>query len=146
MLGVIAGVTERIGLGRDLLDDLLLAVPRRPHVRDARPPERRTSRVERRHLGQRQRGAELRVRGALPHDQRYDRADEFLEATTGLWDTWDDDALVLDRASGTFADPTKVHELDYDGKWFRVRGPLTVPRSSPGPARAPPGRVVGAGP
>lgn len=68
----------------------------------------------------------------IPHDERYDRADEFLEATTGLWDTWEDDALVLDRSSGTFADPAKVHELDYDGKWFSVRGPLTVPRAPQG--------------
>jgi FMN-dependent oxidoreductase (nitrilotriacetate monooxygenase family) len=68
----------------------------------------------------------------LGHEERYDRADEFLETTTGLWDTWDDDALVLDRASGTFADPTKVRELDHEGKWFSVRGPLTVPRSPQG--------------
>ena len=68
----------------------------------------------------------------LDHDARYDRADEFLEATTGLWDTWDDDALVLDRAGGTFADPDKVHELGHDGEWFKVRGPLTVPRSPQG--------------
>jgi FMN-dependent oxidoreductase (nitrilotriacetate monooxygenase family) len=68
----------------------------------------------------------------LDHDARYDRADEFLEATTGLWDTWEDDALVLDRASGTFADPDKVHELGYDGDWFKVRGPLTVPRTPQG--------------
>jgi FMN-dependent oxidoreductase (nitrilotriacetate monooxygenase family) len=68
----------------------------------------------------------------LGHDERYDRADEFLEATTGLWDTWEDDALVLDRANGVFADPEKVHELDYEGKWFQVRGPLTVPRSPQG--------------
>jgi FMN-dependent oxidoreductase (nitrilotriacetate monooxygenase family) len=68
----------------------------------------------------------------LDHDARYDRADEFLEATTGLWDTWDDDALVLDRAGGTFADPGKVRELGHDGEWFQVRGPLTVPRSPQG--------------
>ncbi|MFL6206630.1 MAG: LLM class flavin-dependent oxidoreductase [Acidimicrobiales bacterium] len=68
----------------------------------------------------------------IPHDARYDRADEFLEATTGLWDTWEDDALILDRESGTFADPTKVHELGYAGEWFDVRGPLTVPRSPQG--------------
>jgi FMN-dependent oxidoreductase (nitrilotriacetate monooxygenase family) len=68
----------------------------------------------------------------LGHDERYDRADEFLEATTGLWDTWEDDALVLDRASGTFADPDKVHELGYHGEYFDVRGPLTVPRSPQG--------------
>ncbi len=68
----------------------------------------------------------------LGHDERYDRADEFLEATTGLWDTWEDDALVLDRANAVFADPDKVHELNYDGQWFQVRGPLTVPRSPQG--------------
>jgi FMN-dependent oxidoreductase (nitrilotriacetate monooxygenase family) len=68
----------------------------------------------------------------LDHDARYDRADEFMAATTGLWDTWDDDALVLDRAGGTFADPDKVRELGYDGDWFKVRGPLTVPRSPQG--------------
>ncbi|MET0902754.1 MAG: LLM class flavin-dependent oxidoreductase [Acidimicrobiales bacterium] len=68
----------------------------------------------------------------LGHDARYDRADEFLEATTGLWDSWDDDALILDRESGTFADPAKVHELDYEGEYFSVRGPLTVPRSPQG--------------
>ncbi len=69
------------------------------------------------------------VEQVLGHDERYDRADEFLEATTGLWDTWEDDALVLDRVGGVFADPKKVHELNQTGKWFSVRGPLTVPRS-----------------
>ncbi|HEY2429652.1 MAG TPA: NtaA/DmoA family FMN-dependent monooxygenase, partial [Acidimicrobiales bacterium] len=68
----------------------------------------------------------------LDHEARYDRADEFLEATTGLWDTWDDDALVQDRAAGYFADPAKVHELGHKGRWFSVRGPLTVPRSPQG--------------
>jgi FMN-dependent oxidoreductase (nitrilotriacetate monooxygenase family) len=68
----------------------------------------------------------------LGHDDRYDRADEFLEATTGLWDTWDDEALILDRANAVFADPDRVHELKFEGKWFRVRGPLTVPRSPQG--------------
>jgi FMN-dependent oxidoreductase (nitrilotriacetate monooxygenase family) len=72
------------------------------------------------------------VREHLDHDARYDRADEFLRATTGLWDTWDDDALVLDRESGVFADPDKVHTLDHEGEWFSVRGPLTVPRSPQG--------------
>ena len=68
----------------------------------------------------------------IGHDERYDRADEFLEATTALWDSWEDDALVLDRVSGQFADPTKVHQLDFKGQWFDVRGPLTVPRTPQG--------------
>jgi FMN-dependent oxidoreductase (nitrilotriacetate monooxygenase family) len=68
----------------------------------------------------------------LGHDERYDRAEEFLAAVTALWDSWDDDALVMDRESGTFADPAKVREIAFEGKWFRVRGPLTVPRSPQG--------------
>jgi FMN-dependent oxidoreductase (nitrilotriacetate monooxygenase family) len=68
----------------------------------------------------------------IGHDERYDRADEFLEATTGLWDTWEDGALVLDREAGYFADPDKVHELDFEGKWYSTRGPLTVPRCPQG--------------
>ena len=86
------------------------------------------------------------LKEALPHDARYDRADEFLEATTGLWDSWEDDALVLDRETPLFADPAKVHQLDHEGDWFKVRGPLTVPRVPAGPAGAAAGRVVGAGP
>jgi FMN-dependent oxidoreductase (nitrilotriacetate monooxygenase family) len=68
----------------------------------------------------------------LGHDERYDRAEEFLAAVSALWDSWADDALVLDRASGIFADPDKVREIDFVGKWFRVRGPLTVPRTPQG--------------
>ena len=64
--------------------------------------------------------------------ERYDRADDFLEAVTGLWDSWEDDALVLDQAAGIFADPTKVHEINYHSRHFDVRGPLTVPRSPQG--------------
>jgi FMN-dependent oxidoreductase (nitrilotriacetate monooxygenase family) len=68
----------------------------------------------------------------LEHDARYDRADEFMEAVLGHWDTWEDDAIVYDREGGIFADPTKVHRLDHRGEWFRSRGPFTVPRSPQG--------------
>jgi FMN-dependent oxidoreductase (nitrilotriacetate monooxygenase family) len=65
----------------------------------------------------------------LDHDRRYDRADEFMQAIFALWDSWQDGALLLDREQGRFADPTKVHAVDYAGTWFRSRGPLNVPRS-----------------
>ncbi|ODU01629.1 MAG: monooxygenase [Pseudonocardia sp. SCN 72-86] len=68
----------------------------------------------------------------LDHDERYDRAHEFLEAVGALWDSWEDDALILDQASGEFADPARVHEVNHDGKYFSVRGPLTVPRTPQG--------------
>src|SRR5262249_379086 len=66
------------------------------------------------------------------HDARYDRADEFVEVVLGHWDTWEDDAILLDKARGVFADPAKVHRLDHRGKWFKSRGPFTVPRSQQG--------------
>jgi FMN-dependent oxidoreductase (nitrilotriacetate monooxygenase family) len=66
------------------------------------------------------------------HDIRYDRADEFMEAVLGHWDTWEDDAIVLDRARGIFGDPAKVHRLDHRGPWFRTRGPFTVPSTPQG--------------
>src|SRR5438876_7652293 len=50
----------------------------------------------------------------------------------GHWDTWDDDALIVDKSSGLFADGSKVHRLDHDGQFFRSRGPFTVPRSPQG--------------
>ncbi len=68
----------------------------------------------------------------LGHDERYDQADEFLEAVTGLWDTWEDGAILWDQGSRTFADPTKVHELHHKGEHYNVRGPLTVPRGPQG--------------
>lgn len=68
----------------------------------------------------------------LDHDGRYDQADETMEIVTGLWDSWEDEALKVDKASGTFADPDKVHRLDYQGEYYKSRGPLTVPRSPQG--------------
>ncbi|ULK95470.1 LLM class flavin-dependent oxidoreductase [Bradyrhizobium sp. I71] len=66
------------------------------------------------------------------HDSRYDRADEFMEVVLGHWDTWEDGALIMDKQSGRFADPTRVKRLDHKGPAFRSRGPFTVPRSQQG--------------
>jgi FMN-dependent oxidoreductase (nitrilotriacetate monooxygenase family) len=68
----------------------------------------------------------------IEHDLRYDQADEFIEVVFGHWDTWEDDAIVQDKASGLFAHPEKVHRLDYKGRFFSSRGPFTVPRSPQG--------------
>jgi len=70
--------------------------------------------------------------GVLEHDLRYDRAEEFLEVVQGHWRAWDPDALTLDRSSGKFADQDKVHRLNHEGKWFKSRGPFTIPRSPQG--------------
>ena len=67
-----------------------------------------------------------------PRDQRYDRADEMLEACFALWDGWEPDAFVLDKQAGVLADPAKVHYANYAGRWVRSRGPLSIPRSQQG--------------
>src|SRR4051812_1805450 len=68
----------------------------------------------------------------LDHDFRYDRADEFMEVVLGHWDSWEDGALLVDKNSGRFADPAKVKRLDHNGRFFKSRGPFTVPRSPQG--------------
>jgi alkanesulfonate monooxygenase len=66
------------------------------------------------------------------HAERYDRAREFAEVVVALWDSWDDDAFVRDKASGLFFDPAKLHRLNHVGKHFKVRGPLNIPRPPQG--------------
>ncbi len=68
----------------------------------------------------------------LEHDERYDRADEFVEVVKQLWTSWEPDALVVDKASGRFADPAKVHPTAHAGKFFDVHGTFTVPQSPQG--------------
>jgi FMN-dependent oxidoreductase (nitrilotriacetate monooxygenase family) len=68
------------------------------------------------------------------HRQRYERAAEFVDVCLKLWDSWEDDFLIGDKASGKFADANKIHSIDYEGQFYRVRGPLNVP---PSPQRHP---------
>ncbi len=67
-----------------------------------------------------------------PHASRYEIAREYVEVVTKLWDSWEDDAVVADAASGVFADPAKIHAIDHVGRHFRVKGPLNTPRSPQG--------------
>lgn len=67
-----------------------------------------------------------------PHDERYDVADEFSDIVTRLWESWDADAVVLDRETPMFADGKKVRAINHEGKYFKVRGPLNAPRSPQG--------------
>jgi alkanesulfonate monooxygenase len=66
------------------------------------------------------------------HEDRYERAREFVDVVKGLWDSWDDDAFPRDKESGIYLDPKKLHALNHDGKYLRVRGPLNVPRPPQG--------------
>jgi FMN-dependent oxidoreductase (nitrilotriacetate monooxygenase family) len=68
----------------------------------------------------------------IPHAERYSRAEEFADVVLGLWDSWEDDAFVRDRAGGLYFDPQGLHVLDHVGTHFRVKGPLNIPRSPQG--------------
>ena len=79
--------------------------------------------------------AEARNHGmdALPaHAERYERAEEFVDAVKGLWDSWSDTALVVDREAGRYLDPSQIRAVNHRGKHFSVDGPLTVPRCPQG--------------
>lgn len=65
----------------------------------------------------------LGLSGRLPKNQRYDRADEFLEVVYKLWEhSWEEDAVVYDREGDVFADPEKVHAINHEGEFFHVPG------------------------
>lgn len=64
----------------------------------------------------------------MPHAERYARAREFYDVVTGLWDSWADDAFIRDVESGIYFDPARMHVLDHQGKYLKVRGPLNVAR------------------
>jgi len=72
-------------------------------------------------------------REAVPdHTERYARAAEFTELVKALWDSWEDDAFIGDKASGHFVDSDKIHPVAHHGKYFDVQGPLNLPRSPQG--------------
>ena len=68
----------------------------------------------------------------LAHDVRYKLAAEYLDVVQGLWDSWEDDALVHDKASGVFFDPDKLNTLGHKGEFLSVKGPLNIARSPQG--------------
>jgi len=69
-----------------------------------------------------------------PHDERYERAHEFMDVVYALWDSFEPGALVMDHDNRVLVDPTKVHRIDFEGRWHRSAGPLSV---MPGPQGRP---------
>ncbi|WP_145145659.1 LLM class flavin-dependent oxidoreductase [Roseomonas gilardii] len=132
ILPMMARVTERIGLGLTYsstfnhpyqIARMLATLDHMSAGRVAWNVVASTSTLEARNFGMEQMPGRV---------SRYDRADEVLEACGALWDSWEEGALLLDKRSGDFADPSKIHYANYEGKWIRSRGPLTVPRSPQG--------------
>lgn len=77
-------------------------------------------------------GRNFNLDAHVEHDERYRRAEEFIDVVQGLWDSWEDDAFVQDKENGVYFDPQKMHRLDYRGRYFSVQGPLNIGRSRQG--------------
>ena len=73
-------------------------------------------------------------RRATPASPRelYDEAADYVEVLRRLWDSWEDDAEIRDTATGRFIDRAKLHYIDFEGKWFSVKGPSITPRPPQG--------------
>ena len=134
LLTAIAASTARIGLIGTASTTYTEPYNLARQLRRARPPQRRPGGLEHRHHRRRRRGAELRPRRAPARTaDRYDRAEEFVDVVTALWDTLGGRCRRRRPArAGIFADPDKIHRIDHVGKHFRVRGPLNAPRSPQG--------------
>jgi FMN-dependent oxidoreductase (nitrilotriacetate monooxygenase family) len=68
----------------------------------------------------------------MDHELRYQRAEEFVDVVKGLWDCWDDGALVADKASGVYIDDSRIRPLDHKGRFFQVKGPINIARCPQG--------------
>jgi len=64
--------------------------------------------------------------------ERFDEGADFIEVVRRLWDSWEDDAVIRDAATGRFIDRDKLHYIDFEGRWFSVRGPSITPRPPQG--------------
>jgi len=64
----------------------------------------------------------------MDHAERYQRAREFYDVVTGLWDSWAEDAFIRNVETGEYSDPSRLHVLNHKGKYFSVRGPLNIAR------------------
>ncbi len=67
-----------------------------------------------------------------PPEERYARGEEYVDVVTALWDSVEEGAFPRDKASGLYADPSKIHAIDYEGHYYKVKGPLSVQRSQQG--------------
>jgi long-chain alkane monooxygenase len=68
----------------------------------------------------------------IEHDLRYEMAEEFVDVVTQLWDSWEPDAIVMDRERGVFVDPAKVRAIDFKGRFYASTGPLNTARPAQG--------------
>ncbi|MFO1081819.1 MAG: LLM class flavin-dependent oxidoreductase [Reyranellaceae bacterium] len=79
-----------------------------------------------------QAGGNFGVDGLLDHAERYARGEEFMQVAKALWDSWADDAVIDDRAGGQYARPERIRPVNHVGRYYKVAGPLNLPRGPQG--------------
>ena len=132
ILAALAGVTDHIGLVGTLQTtfnepvELAKQLATLDHLTDGRAGWNVVTSSDAFH------GANFRRGGFLDHADRYTRAAEFIELSRELWDSWEQDAVVADGASGVFADRSRIRDVDHHGPQFDVTGTFPVPRSPQG--------------
>lgn len=68
----------------------------------------------------------------IDHALRYEQGAEFVDVTRKLWDSWEDDTLLFNRETGQFLDASKIHSINHEGKYYKVKGPINIPRPPQG--------------
>ena len=116
------------------LDQLQRAVPRGAQVRLARPHQRRPRRLEPRHLRHGGGGANFGRDAHYEHAERYERANEFAEVVTALWDSWDDDAFVRDKDERTVLRSGEAARAQPQGQALPGARPAQHPALAAGPS------------
>ena len=123
------------------LDELHRALQRRPHLRLDRPHQRRPRRVERRHqLAARRRRSISAATSTWSTNCATSAPTSSSMSSRGLWDCWEDGAIVADKATGHYIDADKVRPLDHQGRFFQVKGPINMARCPQGHPVDHPGR------
>ena len=119
----------------DELGHPVRSLPAGPPALHAGPYFQRPRGLEHRHQRAGELAPELRSSGLTPHDDRYDWAEEYIDAVYKLWEgSWEDDALLADKNRGIYADPAKVNKIHHRGARYSIEGPHLV---SPSPQRTP---------
>jgi len=70
--------------------------------------------------------------GQLSHEERYVRAEEYMAVVEALWDSWAEDAVIDDRDGGRYAKPDRIRPINHKGAYYKVAGPLNLPRTPQG--------------
>ena len=113
---------------------VLSALHSGPAGDDARSSHPGSGRTQCRDREQPSQRTEYGLEKHVEHDERYAMADEWMQVCNALWNSWEPDAVVVDEERGVYADYTKVHTIDFKGKYYSSRGPLNT---IPGPQRRP---------